>query len=247
MKSEKKSLELIRHSSFPVLFTFSWGSEFPSCVISPCSEGLPLAFPVTQIYWRRILSGFIYLKMSLFCLYSWRIFLLDIEFWAEYFPFSTLKMFHFLPVPMVYNKKSAVNQIAAPLPLTGQVALAALRKCTLPVVSSSLVIYTLRWGFFVFVLLGICVAFCNVLAFVHFCPSLNLGHLGCYFSVIFFCPVPSSYVLVKRILGSLRSSNIPTALLGFFPKFFSLCSSPWILLFSIFRFAWSFLSRPCSC
>lgn len=66
-----------------MLFLHSWCYKFLSGIIFLIlSEELPLVNLRGQVCWQLILT-FIYLRMSLFHLNSWKIFLLDIKFWVH--------------------------------------------------------------------------------------------------------------------------------------------------------------------
>lgn len=74
-----------------------------------CSP-IPLVFLVVEACWQGFFFFFLhlfYLKMSLFWLYSWRIYLLSIEFWVGFF-FITLKMLLFFLLGFIV---SDVNHI----------------------------------------------------------------------------------------------------------------------------------------
>lgn len=80
-----------------MLFILSRGHKYPSSIIYVQPEEISLAFPVGLLV--MILLVLLHLKTSLFYLYSWWIFSLDIESHLIIFSFSSLKMlsalFHF--------------------------------------------------------------------------------------------------------------------------------------------------------
>lgn len=77
-------------------------------------EKIYLAFLVVQVWWWWIFLVLIYLKMSLFCLYSWRIFLFTIEFWipwAAFPPSSILNIVYSLLHSTFSDQKSVITWI----------------------------------------------------------------------------------------------------------------------------------------
>lgn len=102
-----KKLERKRECTLLHLPSFAMSSAFYYFLKSQVSiwyhfssvPKLPLALFVLQVcLWQNFLDFFC-LKMPLFCLHSWIIFLLNINFWSDrfvcFFPFSTLRIiFH---------------------------------------------------------------------------------------------------------------------------------------------------------
>ena len=107
--------------AFLVFFVSTQRSRFPSTITFLQVERPPLALLLVQICWL-ILLVFIYLKMSLFCLHSWRIFSLNIDrvlsrklFFVVVQHFKML--FHCLLVSIVSDENS-VNFLVNVLPYT---------------------------------------------------------------------------------------------------------------------------------
>lgn len=67
-------------------FKPSCGSEIPSGITSFYLGELPLVLLTEQVYQYEIFSSFFDLKMSSFPFPVWRMLLLDIEFWVNFFP-----------------------------------------------------------------------------------------------------------------------------------------------------------------
>lgn len=87
-------------SKFPSNFDCS---KFPPNIVSLLSEEFSLAVLSEQVFWWWLLLVSFYLRMSLYHLYSWRIFLLGMESWLTVHFFHQFRIFSliFLLLPMV--------------------------------------------------------------------------------------------------------------------------------------------------
>lgn len=77
--------------------SYLYGFEFLFSILSFQPEELPLAFLLGQVYWQQTPSALVYLGMSSFLLYFWRIAFLDIELLVNSFFFQHFKLV--IPMP----------------------------------------------------------------------------------------------------------------------------------------------------
>lgn len=167
-----------------------------------------------------------------------------IEFWIEFSSFGTLKMV--LLVSLVYDKKSAITQIVDPLYIICHFSLAAFKMCALSFGFNRWIMTYLEESFLVFILRGVCLAFCNFT----FLSFIDFRIYGDIIFEIFFLPCSlSSHIAIKHMLDCLRSSDKSLRLCWiFFFSVFCLCSSPWILPIDLSPGLLSLsLSYPFSC